>query len=118
MFEMAYLVTYLGGRLESVYTLPGAGDFYITCHCGRNYRLGRYLGEGLTYRQVLAEGMSGETVEGAELLLEIGPTVETLIAAGELDGTRLPLFRRLFRILNGEPAEDFPWDAFFSPLSS
>jgi glycerol-3-phosphate dehydrogenase (NAD(P)+) len=113
MLEMAYLVEFLGGRLESVYTLPGAGDFYATCHGGRNFRLGRLIGGGLSYHQAMDEQMHGETVEGAELLLEIGPAIDRMIANGELDGSRLPLIRCLWRIVAHNASIEFPWEAFF-----
>lgn len=113
MLETAYLVEFLGGRLESVYTLPGAGDSYATCHGGRNFRLGRPIGGGLSYRQAMDEMMRGETVEGAELLFEIGPAIESLIDNGELPGSRLPLIRCLWRILAHNAPAEFPWNAFF-----
>jgi glycerol-3-phosphate dehydrogenase (NAD(P)+) len=116
LLETAILVELLGGRLESVYTLPGAGDFYATCHGGRNYKLGRFIGGGLSYRQAMAEKMPGETVEGAELLLEIGPALERMIEAAKLDGDRLPLIRRLWRIVAQDAPAEFPWEAFFAGI--
>ena len=116
LLETATLVQHLGGRLESVYTLPGAGDFYATCHGGRNYKLGRFIGGGLAYRQAMEEKMPGETVEGAELLLEIGPALESLVERGELDGGRVPLIRCLWRILAHDAQAEFPWQLFFSEV--
>jgi glycerol-3-phosphate dehydrogenase (NAD(P)+) len=43
LFEISYLVEYMGGRLVSVYTLPVAGDLYVTSKGGRNSRMGRLL---------------------------------------------------------------------------
>lgn len=117
LFETAQLVEHLGGRLESVYTLPGAGDFYATCHGGRNYRLGRYIGSGMTYHQAMTEKMPGETVEGAELILEISPAIAELAATGELDAARLPLIRTLWRILAQDSPPEFPWDEFFAGIA-
>ncbi|MEM4644077.1 MAG: 2-dehydropantoate 2-reductase N-terminal domain-containing protein [Candidatus Methanomethylicaceae archaeon] len=113
LWETAYLVQYMGGDLSSVYTLPGAGDLYVTCQGGRNSRMGRLLGLGIPYNQAKRDYMPDETVEGAELLLEIGPTIESLIKDGILDGDRLQLVRTLAAIVSSEEAIPIPWDKFF-----
>jgi glycerol-3-phosphate dehydrogenase (NAD(P)+) len=115
--EMAYLARYMGGRPESAYGLPGAGDFYATCQNGRNSRMGRLLGLGLGYRQAKARHMPGETVEGAELALAIGPTLEALIRRGELEDAALPLLRALLAAVCYETPPALPWDEFFSRRS-
>jgi glycerol-3-phosphate dehydrogenase (NAD(P)+) len=112
--EMAYLVTMWGGRLESALGLPGAGDLYVTCQGGRNSRMGRWIGSGIPFREVMVAHMAGETVEGADLLLEIGPAVEERIAAGDLDGDRIPLLRALYRIVRYEAPPQLPWERFFA----
>lgn len=113
LWETAYLVQYMGGDLSSVYTLPGAGDLYVTCQGGRNSRMGRLLGLGMPYPKAKQEYMPDETVEGAELLLEIGPTLEALVRDGVLDGNRLPLVRTLAKIVGSEKPLPIPWDEFF-----
>ncbi len=113
LWETAYLVEYMGGDLSSVYTLPGAGDLYVTCQGGRNSRMGRLLGLGIPYPQAKREYMPDETVEGAELLLEIGPTIEALVRDGVLDGKRLQLVRTLAEIVRSEQPLPIPWDEFF-----
>jgi glycerol-3-phosphate dehydrogenase (NAD(P)+) len=59
----------LGGGQASVAGLAGTGDLYVTCQAGRNCRLGRLLGLGLTYSQAKAKHMAAETIKGAELAL-------------------------------------------------
>jgi glycerol-3-phosphate dehydrogenase (NAD(P)+) len=113
LWETAYLVEYMGGNLSSVYTLPGAGDLYVTCQGGRNSRMGRWLGLGLSYAQAKKQHMPDETVEGAELLLEIGPTIQALVENGTLDGNRLPLVRTLAEIVRSEQPIPIPWNDFF-----
>lgn len=113
LWETAYLVDYMGGQLQSVYTLPGSGDLYVTSQGGRNSKMGRFLGMGMNYQEAKTRYMPDETIEGAELLLEIGPTVETLVERGELDGARLPLLRAMARIVSGQAPPDLPWDDFF-----
>ena len=49
--ELEHLVHALGGRVETVLGLAGAGDLFVTCQGGRNGRMGRLLGRGLRYRE-------------------------------------------------------------------
>jgi glycerol-3-phosphate dehydrogenase (NAD(P)+) len=114
LWETAYLVEHMGGRQQSVFTLPGAGDLYVTAQGGRNSRMGRWLGLGLPYSEAKAKHMPDDTIEGAELALAIGATVETLVATGKLDGTRLPLLRTMIEIVCHDAPVAVPWDAFFA----
>lgn len=113
LYETAYLVEQLGGQRESVFMLPGAGDLYVTCQGGRNSRMGRWLGLGLSYSSAKAQHMPAETIEGAELALAIGPTVETMLAAGRLDRRKLPLLATMIQIVCHDAPATLPWDAFF-----
>jgi len=117
LWEMGYLVEYLGGQRRSVYTLPGAGDLYATCQSGRNSRMGRLIGLGMSYRAAKAQHMPDDTVEGAELALAIGPTIEALVAQGRLDGAALPLLRAVIDMVCHEKPPHIPWDAFFAGTS-
>src|SRR5258708_31647799 len=74
MAELSILVSYLGGDQASVVGLAGAGDLYVTCQAGRNCRLGRLLGLGLTYSRLKA---AADTIEGAGLALAIGPSLDS-----------------------------------------
>ncbi|TPL72702.1 glycerol-3-phosphate dehydrogenase [Mesorhizobium sp. B2-3-13] len=89
--EMAILVEALGGRIETVQGLAGSGDLYVTCQAGRNGRMGRLLGRGLPYSVAKREYMSSDTVEGAQLALDLGQTLEKMMAQGLLPGDHLPL---------------------------
>jgi glycerol-3-phosphate dehydrogenase (NAD(P)+) len=113
LWETMYLVKYMGGKPESAYSLPGAGDLYVTAQGGRNSKMGRFLGLGMKYQEAKALHMPEETIEGAELLLEIGPTIENLVERGELEGEKLPLLRTLARIVSRDPSLEIPWDSFF-----
>jgi len=111
--EIRYIVKLMGGQERSVYTLPGAGDLYVTSQGGRNSRMGRYLGLGIPYSRAKAQYMPDDTIEGAELARAIGPTVEAMIARGELDGTQLPLLRTMVSIVCHDGPPEIPWDSFF-----
>jgi glycerol-3-phosphate dehydrogenase (NAD(P)+) len=117
LWEIGYMVEYLGGQRHSVYTLPGAGDFYATCQSGRNGRMGRLMGLGMSYRQAKAEHMPEDTVEGAELALAMGPTVEALMSQGQLDGACLPLLQAVLDVVCHEKPPHTPLDKFFQGAS-
>ncbi len=112
--EISYMVDYMGGQARSAYTLPGAGDLYVTAQGGRNCRMGRYLGLGMTYSEAKAQHMADTTIEGAQLAQAIGPTIKHLIAQGELDGRALPLLQMMIEIVCHDAPVDIPWDAFFA----
>lgn len=114
LWEISYLVKQLGGQQRSVYSLPGAGDQYVTSQGGRNGRMGRWLGLGVPYSQAKAEYMPEDTIEGAELAAAIGPTVEELVSRGELDGDNLPLLRTMIAIVCHDAPAKIPWDDFFA----
>ncbi|WP_414585102.1 NAD(P)H-dependent glycerol-3-phosphate dehydrogenase [Scytonema sp. PCC 10023] len=118
MWETAYLVNKMGGKPESVYSLPGCGDLYVTCQGGRNSRMGRLLGLGIPYSQAKAEYMPNDTVEGASLALAIGHTVENLIARGDLDDIALPLLRTMIDIVCHNAPAIIPWERFFAQSPS
>ncbi|OGO40866.1 MAG: glycerol-3-phosphate dehydrogenase [Chloroflexi bacterium RBG_16_58_14] len=113
LYETAYLVQHLGGQLSSVYSLPGAGDLYVTSMGGRNGRMGRLLALGWNYQEAKEKHMPDETVEGAELLLEIGPALESLVENGKLDGARLPLLMTMVKVVCEHAPLAIPWERFF-----
>ena len=112
--EMTYLVWRWGGLPSTVVALPGAGDLYVTCQGGRNARLGRHMGMGVPYRQAMSRFMVGETVEGAQLALEIGPTIEAMIGRGDLAGEALPLLRAVIEMVCRDGLAKIPWGEFFA----
>ena len=113
--ETAVLVQKLGGGLETVFSLPGAGDLYVTTQGGRNSRMGRLLGMGMPYSDAVEE-MPGETIEGVDAVVSIMPAVEAMIARGDLDANALPLLRELHRIVTRNAKVEFDFNSFFSKL--
>jgi len=114
LWETAYIVDLMGGRRMSVFTLPGAGDLYVTSMGGRNARMGRYLGMGIPFSQAKREQMADVTIEGAQLAQAIGPTVEQMVGAGRLDPAAIPLMLKMIEIVCHDAPVEFPWDAFFA----
>ena len=73
--EMAELVAYYSGKVETVYGLAGLGDLHVSVAGGRNSKMGMYLGQGYLYKDAKENFMKDITVEGAELVFEIGPKI-------------------------------------------
>jgi glycerol-3-phosphate dehydrogenase (NAD(P)+) len=81
---------------------------------GRNGRMGRWLGLGHHFIDAKKKYMPTETIEGAELALAIGPTIEEMVQSGKLDGRRLPLLRIMIQIVCNDALARIPWDDFFA----
>jgi glycerol-3-phosphate dehydrogenase (NAD(P)+) len=113
LWEMGHLVWKLGGLESTVRGLAGAGDLYVTCQAGRNYRMGRWLGLGLSYSEAKARHMSEDTVEGAETAASIRSTLEAMIDAGRLVRTVLPLTRAIMDMVCSDAPVEIPGDRFF-----
>jgi glycerol-3-phosphate dehydrogenase (NAD(P)+) len=113
LWEIAYMVDRMGGDRRSVYSLPGAGDLYVTSMGGRNARMGRYLALGTPYSSAKAKYMPDDTIEGAQLAQSIGPTVEKMVASGELDASAIPLLLTMIDIVCHDAPVDLPWNDFF-----
>lgn len=64
IYELQLLAALTGGHAQTATGLAGLGDLHVTCQAGRNSRLGRLLGTGMTYREAMDGPLVGETVEG------------------------------------------------------
>lgn len=113
--ETAYLVQHLGGGVETVFSLPGAGDLYVTTQGGRNSRMGRLLGMGLPYSDAVEE-MPGETIEGVDAVVAMMPAIERMIKRGDIAADALPLLQALHQIVTRNQTVDFDFNRFFSAL--
>lgn len=111
LLEMGYLVEVFGGDDKTALGLAGAGDLYVTCEAGRNGRLGRHMGTGLAFKDVIAGPMRGETIEGVDLARCIAPHVSSMVADGRIDPARVPLLIAILGEICGEPVEHFDFAA-------
>ena len=75
IIEMKKFVKFLGGSEKSVYGLAGLGDLYVSSAGGRNSKMGQLLRKGHLYTEAKAKFMPKETIEGAELAMDIGKKV-------------------------------------------
>lgn len=112
LVEMMILAGALDGRPESVWGMPGAGDLYVTCQAGRNSRLGRHLGRGMTFAEVKAGPMKDDTIEGAELGIAVARPIAAMIDSGRLGAEALPLTLALIGCLTRNTPLDIPWQKF------
>ena len=94
MSEMSYFTKKLTGKEETVYGLAGLGDLYVSSAGGRNSKMGKYLGEGYDYKTAKEKFMKNDTIEGAELIFEIGSKI-----LKDFDKTKIPLMASLINAL-------------------
>ena len=94
MNEMKYLIQYFRGNNETIYSLAGVGDLYVSAAGGRNSKMGSYLGKGYTYKLAKKKFMLNETVEGEQLVREIAPFIKK-----KFNKKKIPLMMNLLRVI-------------------
>ncbi|WP_159716069.1 2-dehydropantoate 2-reductase N-terminal domain-containing protein [Geminicoccus flavidas] len=112
LLELQQINALLGGSDSSVHGLAGTGDLYVTVQGGRNSRMGRLLGAGWRYSQAKAEKMKDETVEGAELALSAGPTLERMMEEGALAKRQMPLTSAIIDAISRDHEFAVDWQRF------
>ena len=105
--EMEIFVEHLKGKKETVKGLAGLGDLYVSSGGGRNAKMGSYIGEGLTFSQAKKTKMEKVTVEGADLINEIGKKVKQ-----DFDEKKLPLMIGMIDAILEDKKLDLKWDLF------
>ena len=94
--EMVYLTKFFKGKEQTVYGLAGVGDLYVSAVGGRNSKMGEFLGKGFTFKKAKKKFMSNDTIEGAELVSEIGKQI-----LKKVNNKKIPLMVDLIKsILN------------------
>lgn len=111
-YEMRRLVALLGGNPANVAWLPGVGDLYVTVFGGRTVRLGKLLGQGMTFAEA-RNLLAGVTLESVEITNRVARALPRLAQRGLLDLADFPLLMHLDRILNHAEPVNIPWEAFF-----
>ena len=105
IYEMIIFVEKLKGKKETVMGLAGIGDLYVSDKGGRNSRMGQYLGQGMTYKEAKKTMMPNDTIEGADLVLEIGFKVKN-----DFDIKTLPLMISIINTICDEKALKVEWN--------
>ncbi len=111
--EMRRFLELLGGGVDNIAWLPGAGDLYVTVFGGRTVRMGRLLGMELPYPEA-REMMAGETLESVEIITRVGRALPKLEARGVTRAGMFPLMQHLYRIIHEGEKVKIPWEMFFS----
>ena len=104
IYEMKYFTKKLNGKEETVYGLAGLGDLYVSSAGGRNSKMGKYLGEGYDYKKAKEKFMKDETIEGAELVFEIGTKI-----LNDFDTTKIPLMASLIKSIIRNKKLEIDW---------
>ena len=107
IFEMITFVEKLKGKKETVIGLAGIGDLYVSADGGRNSKMGKYLGQGMTFQEAKKIKMPNITVEGADLALEIGPKIKK-----DFDTKKLPLMISVIDTICEEKPLKINWKSF------
>jgi glycerol-3-phosphate dehydrogenase (NAD(P)+) len=101
----------VGGDIENVYWLPGAGDLYVTVFGGRTVLLGRLLGGGLPFEKA-REQLEGVTLESVEITTRVARALPKLDKRGLLKTRDFPLLHHLDQIINQKLPVRIPWEEF------
>jgi glycerol-3-phosphate dehydrogenase (NAD(P)+) len=110
--EMGQLLRLQGGRPETAYGLAGVGDMYVTSVGGRNVRVGRLIGAGMTFSEAHAR-LGHITLEGAAAIKVIGGALPKLTDRGVVQPTELPLLRALYEVIGKDQPLHIPWSSMF-----
>ena len=105
--EMIIFTENLGGKKETVMGLAGIGDLYVSADGGRNSKMGHFIGQGMTFEEAKKTKMPNETVEGAELIFEIGNKVKN-----DFSMKQLPLMLGLINSFFDKKTLTINWDDF------
>ena len=105
--EMIIFTEKLKGRKETAMGLAGIGDLYVSADGGRNSKMGQYLGQGMTFQEAKKIKMANDTVEGADLALEIGSRVKN-----DFDIEKLPLMVSVIDTICDEKPLAIEWNNF------
>ena len=114
--EIARVLRAFGQAERFAASLPGAGDYYVTCAGGRNMRLGRLMGSGMTLNRARDE-MQGITIESLSIIGAMAGALPKLYQRSILDRRHLPLMEYLIRTVQTGTAEPFPLDTFFGDIA-
>ena len=107
VYEMEIFSEFLKGKKETVKGLAGLGDLYVSAAGGRNSKMGAYIGEGIIFSEAKKNKMPNITVEGAELIFEIGKKVKE-----DFDDKKLPLMIAMIDAILEDKKLDIKWENF------
>jgi len=107
IYEMIIFTENQKGKKETVMGLAGIGDLYVSDKGGRNSKMGQYIGQGMTFKEAKKTKMPNDTVEGADLAVEIGSKVKSDFAI-----ETLPLMLSMINTICDEKPLKINWNNF------
>jgi glycerol-3-phosphate dehydrogenase (NAD(P)+) len=107
IYEMEIFVEFLKGKKETVKGLAGLGDLYVSSAGGRNSKMGALIGDGMVFSKAKKIKMPNVTVEGAELIFEIGKKVKE-----DFDDKKLPLMIAMIDAIIEDKKLVIKWENF------
>ena len=107
IFEMELFVEFLKGKKETVSGLAGLGDLYVSSTGGRNSKMGSLIGEGIKFSDAKKNKMPNVTIEGAELIIEIGNKVKE-----DFSEKKLPLMIAMTNAILNDAKLEIKWENF------
>ena len=110
--EMTIFIEKAKGKKETVMGLAGIGDLYVSADGGRNSKMGQYLGKGMSFDEAKKNKMSKDTVEGADLVYDIGKQVKS-----DFDEKTLPLMFSLINTILDKAKLKVEWKYFNKSIS-
>ena len=105
--EMEIFANYLNGQKETVNGLAGLGDLYVSSAGGRNSKMGSLIGEGIVFSEAKKNKMPNVTVEGADLIFEIGKKVKE-----DFNDKKLPLMIAMINAILNDKKLNIKWENF------
>ncbi len=105
--EMTIFTEKAEGKKETVMGLAGIGDLYVSADGGRNSKMGQYLGKGMNFDEAKKNKMLKDTVEGADLVHNIGAQVKK-----DFDEKTLPLMFSLINTILDKVTLKVEWKYF------
>ncbi len=99
LVEMSRFAEVFGAKKDTFLGLSGAGDLFLTAssELSRNYRVGKYLAEGMNLDDILVK--LGEVAEGVA-------TSKAIYKISQDRGIYTPIANEVYKILNGKSALD------------
>ncbi len=107
IYEMEIFVEFLKGKKDTVKGLAGLGDLFVSAAGGRNSKMGSYIGDGINFSTAKKTKMPNVTIEGAELILEIGKKIKE-----DFDDKKLPLMIAMINSILEDKKLDIKWKNF------
>ncbi len=107
IYEMEIFTEFLKGKKETVKGLAGLGDLYVSAAGGRNSKMGSLIGEGIIFSKAKKTKMPNITIEGAELIFEIGKKVKE-----DFDDQKLPLMIAMINAILEDKKLNIKWENF------